>query len=565
MRTLPFSSVGGVCIAFVAVLASACSFITDFREIETLSEGGAGGNNVGGSGGGGGGDGGGEDCGSAEACLNCLSDAGSCPPINARTFPISAPPSEPAQMNTVTSATITDIVGASNGIRYIGAFRDEGGNGLLAAGQTLSMGNQQAGFVLGGDGRPIFGAGACDDDGTQGGDEVVFSAATVTADTMVVTGMFEGGRMVFFSDTMDCMDTTVSLNGPATSGQEFVPFIFWTDPSADTLNRSLEPGTENGSDNGYLADIAGAPRGAPGQVVAIGVAARDPFGMDAIFDDTFRYYVISTSGPVPTALVPLTVRPCQAAGTLDGLRSSIAFDVDGSTWVAGTGCPLEENLGPDQSFLSRFTEGVTLTGLNEKSMGSATNPMGITDVVVSADTVIVAGTYSGLPIEQLADGSPVPAGDDGDGFVMAFSRAEWSNQDDPIWFVRIQSDIGPATIGHLTVLNGLVSVTGSIDDGGGIGSSVRCFSSTPPGMGRAFVAQLSETSGALEWMRVDGFEATDAGDATNYFARGTALYAEGKALLTAMSTHGELLLGCDDSSTNNENRPEIFVRLFDLP
>lgn len=206
-----------------------------------------------------------------------------------------------------------------------------------------------------------------------------------------------------------------------------------------------------------------------------------------------------------------------------------------------------------------------MSGLAIKSMGAASDPIAITELAVSDEMVIVAGTYSGLPIPTLAGGGDVPYGDDTEGFVMAFARSGWTNQSKPVWFSRIASDGGPAQIDALAIDAGKVFVAGSIADGGGIGSAQGCFTSTPLGRGRAFFAQLSEGEGTLDWLHMDGFAATNVPDLSNHFARGTALLPRVGGLLTATSTHGEMLLDCGQGSTDANERPEAFVRLFDFP
>jgi len=561
-----------------ALTIAACSFVTDFPDVETLGTGASGadapgGGNTGGSGAtagdGGGGNTGGDSTGGGGAvpcvsadCQNCISVAGSCPAAEEpELFTLFGVPATPG----ATTVFLNDIVVQSAGARFIGTFRDSGGIGMIANASSLHSLNQQAGFILDENGSAIAGAAACNDDGTNGGDETIFAGATVSDDQLVIAGLFEGGRMVLFDNTLDCAATgNGMIDGPGGNDvANFVPFLLWLDKD-DLVSRSLEPTAEAGPENGYLADVAALGGGSVGQVAAIGIAHRDPFNAGADFENEFRYYVVSSSGPTPTALVPLPKTSCKDFNQLDGLRASVAVDSADQVWFAGTGCPFGPT-GPDQSFLGRFSNGVDLSGMLTMSLGSSKDPIAITEVAVSDDMVVVAGTYAGSPIAALDGGGDIPTGDDADGFVMAFDRAAWGNQADPIWFQRIASDGGPAIIDALVIDGGRVFVSGSVADGGGIGSAQGCFGSKPLGKGRAFYAQLSELSGTLNWLRMDGFAVGGSLPPTNFFARGSALLPQKGGLLTATRSHGEVFLTCGPTSTDDQSRPEVHVRFFDFP
>ncbi len=559
-------------LASAALAFGACSFVTDFPEIETLGGNGSGadnpgGNNTGGDssggGGGGGGDGGGGSlpCVTA-ACENCLTAPGSCPLLDPPIARLLGPPSLP-DPGAATYVDIIEIVQKANGPRYIGNFRDAGAAGLETSGATLVMGNQQAGIILGVEGEAIRLAGACDDSGVTGGDEVVFSGATVADDELVIAGVFEGGRMVFSTSTMDC-STSPFVDAPTATGTDFAPFLVWFDAATDTVDRSLEPGTSGKSlENGYLSDVAAMPGGAVGRVAAIGAAGRNPFGTAAAFGGAYQYYVLVTADSSPTALEPLGLGTCGSFSQLDALRSSIAVDLSGGIWAAGTGCTLGQEGSPDRSFLTLFSDD-TLQNPETRLLGSTDNPIGITEVAASEAMVIVAGSYSGNPV-TLANGDDVPSGQTADGFVMAFTRAGWTNQADPVWFRRIASDGGDARVETLATDGTRVFIGGRMGANGGIGNAEGCWASNAPGRGRSFFAQLDEGTGALDWLHVEGFEAAGAPDLEQFVARGMALLPLSTGgLLTATGSHGEMLLECGDSSTNADGRPEVLLRLFNF-
>jgi hypothetical protein len=559
----------------IAALGAACSFVTSFPDIEVVGGGSnVGGNAVGGNGVGGngvGGDGanntGGDPTGGSVPCVmggcqNCLSAAGSCP-VPGTPVRLVAPASTPDPM-AATNIEIMEILEKSDGLRYVGNFRDVNAMGLDTGGADMVIGNQQAGIVLGPAGVPITIGGACDDSGVPGGDEVVFTAATVADSEIVIAGVFEGARLVLSPSSVDCMASPV-VDATPTAGDAFAPFLIWLNAGDDTVKWSLSPIGGTGTDNGYLTDVAAFPGGELGRVAAIGVATRDPFNKGADFSAGYQYYALVSSGPVPTVLAPLGLGTCGASAGLDGLRSSIAVDSQGQVWAAGTGCTVgQEGQGYDESFVMRFDD-ETLEDPAIEGFGDASNPIGITEIVASDTMIIMAGTYSGSPIPTLADGSDTPTGQDTDGFVMAYDRAGWSNQSEPIWFQRIASDSGDASVETLAVQGGRVFVGGKMGAGGGIGDAQGCWASVAMGRGRSYFAQLSEETGSLDWLHVEGFEARESADPSLFFARGMALLPTlGEDLETATGFHGEMLLDCDSSATNAASQPEVHLRLFNL-
>jgi hypothetical protein len=190
--------------------------------------------------------------------------------------------------------------------------------------------------------------------------------------------------------------------------------------------------------------------------------------------------------------------------------------------------------------------------------------MSVTEVAVTDDTILVAGTYSGTPdvgLDNIPTGHP-----DGDGFVMAFLRAEYTNQSPALWFQRIQSVQGRGEVETLVVDGDRVFVGGKLGVDGGIPPYTSCTSSVTPGRGKAFVAMLNEGTGSLDWFRQDGFEPSiEPQSLLNAYAKTTALaFRSDGSLVTATGSHGYMLLDCNSNSTPMELAPQVSVRQLSL-
>ncbi len=560
-----------------SALVSACAFVTDFGDVTALS-GGAGtgaSSSTGGAGGAGGtgGTGAGPSC--TEACVDCFAGSTACPAPAVDTFFFDAEVSSPLDENSV---RITDAFFSTLGEpRYVGSFIDRAGGDTLTHPFGVLTGSNAAGFLAKEDGEIIGAAGKCNDDNSTPvlGDEVFFNAGTAVDDTpmnskVVAVGAFEAEHVRFYDGDLDC-----SLNGTGIDSQDdgmnFTPFIAWMDSASGAPQRSLAPAFASGTDLGYLSDVAALPSNSPGRVAAIGVAAVRPFGPVGAFQDGFTYYVVSSNGIVAPQVLPLPFHPCEANHYkgLSGLRSSIAVNQGTQVWVAGTGCaaPIAAVDHPRRSFLGVLSsnDGALSmpTAFRSFGNGDPSDTIAISEVAVSDGWVVVAGNYTGNPVE-LAGSMPTATGSD-DGFVMGFPRANWDNGVPPSWFVRIASDGGPGDVHALMIDNGRVFLAGDLADGGGIEGAQACFTSQSLGRGRAVFAQLDEATGALAWMRVDGFEPESGGTLTNRFASGTAILADATFVVTVTSTHGEVDLGCTGGSTGLGDKPRSTVRAFMLP
>lgn len=569
----------------------ACSFFTDFKDVEgqggdptSTSNTGAGGAQ-GGQGGGGGEGGtagaGGEIINPCTACQNCFAPVASqCPNVPAVADSIvlatdNSTPSATAPTNNVLierGVRLDDS--ADPKLRFVGQFAIRAGANQLAVGNNSLVGAPGAAFVLDGFGDVVFAAQACSDTKGVFADETFFFGATLAAngvstgdDELVITGAFEGDRAVLYSGASapDCGNKVApQITGPAGNGQFFAPFIAWFDAESSELQRTLTPNNTAETRNGYLSDVAALP-GLGGPVVAIGIASEDPFSAEP-FGGQVHYYVVRADGPTNPLVSVLDYQSCKASHyeTLDGLRSGIAVDADDQVWIAGTGCPLAVGVGPDQSFLGKMSS--DLTGLEVRTLGAGDNSMGISRIAVSQDWVVVAGTYSGQPIDKVTSEEPVPSGTNSDGFVMAFTRQDWNDGATPAWFRRIGVDGGVADITDLVIDNGRVFVSGRFGDNGEVVQEEVCFETNAIGRGRAFFAMFSEQDGTLDWLRIDGFEApVPDGAESTFIAQGTMVLPVPGAVYTATTSHGKMLYGCGQGSTGDDDRTRAVLRRFDLP
>ncbi|MEJ7731826.1 MAG: hypothetical protein WKG00_21780 [Polyangiaceae bacterium] len=542
--------------AMVAAAAPACSLLTDFPDVVASSAGGGG---SGGAGGGG--------CGE---CRNCYEGARACPEV-ASIFDVQAPTSTPGP-GANTNVAVNDGVSTPSGVRLVGSFRNAGGAGLQVGGSTLTaMGDRGMGFVVGEDGTLLIGAGPCTDRSERGGDEVFFMSAAAVNDMgselLVVGGAFEGRRLVFTGNTLDCGNTSNGvIEGPtAQAPTDFVPFLAWLDALTGQGINALAP---TQSFDGYFADVAAIPEADDGSVVAIGLARGNPFAVSPTWPD-FQYFVarvVGPSGGVDASTVALDYRTCLSDhyATLDGLRASIAADhAVNDAFVGGTGCPVAapQDQG-DRSFLGRIGLDGELDPEPFRTFGGAGNPVAITEVAVSTLHVVVAGTYSGNPGIELTGGGQAPAGTDSDGFVMAFARDGWSNTSNPVWFLQITSNAGPASIRDLKLADDRIYVAGSIAESGEVGDVEACVETPSPDT-RAFFAEILADTGTAAWFRVEG-SAVGGTDPAPFFATGTTVVRTADVLVTATGTHGELVLGCGESSTNTLDRPQVTVRRLEL-
>lgn len=565
-------------------VAAGCSFVTDFPDIDPLQGGGAagggvtgGGGGVAGGGGATGGGGGAEGGGAGEclevACQNCIAGAASCPNVSGA-FVLQGEPSVPSP-NADTRLYLTDGVAVGpNAARFIGTFAGatlESESGLLTA-----AGAPQSGFIVNQAGEALGGASACLDGGTPSGGEVFFNGLTMTGSgERAIVGAYEGGRMVFFPTTLACGTTSNGFSdGPETSADSFTPFIVWLTARNDSVDGAYEPaaaGPARGRDNGYLSDVTGVPAIDDTTIAAVGLARANPFTAMPTFHPEGNYYVITSNNPGSGQVVTLPFRECSSDGFLEfqGLLSSIAFGDPDEVWVGGTGCGVTEGYTEQpRSFLTRFTVDGNddLVSPSTLEVGDDGNPMSISDIAVGTFNLFAAGTYSGQPMATLADGvTPVPTGFGGDGFVMSFARASFTNFANPVWFTQIVSESGPAAIEALVHDNGRLFVTGSLPDVGGIGDAQVCFTSEALQGGRAFVAELDPATGGLVWLQMDGFQVPQQTLEPEVFARGVAVVPQTGGLLAATRTHGQMLLGCDDDTTDDTNRTEVHVRWLDFP
>lgn len=572
----------------------ACSFITDFRDVEdagqggepTTTTGGNGGNGGDGASGGNGGDGGtGGDGGNivnpCSPCRNCFApDADQCPnvPTIGESTVLATPDSTPAAIGPTNNVIINDGVRLDDSndplVRFVGHFNVRTGAPELEVGNTSLIGAPGAGFVLDQDGELLLAAQACVDTAKFFPDETFFFAtalapnsAAATDDELVIAGAFEGERAVLYTGASapDCEDlVSPQITGPAGNRNDFTPFIAWFDAQTNELQRTLTPDTAEETRNGYLSDIA-ALNGPGGPVVGIGMASADPFSSEDFAGDV-HYYVVRADGPTNPQVEVLDYRSCKADhyATLDGLRSGIAVDSEEQVWFAGTGCPFALGTGPDQSFLGRMN--ADLSGLEVRTLGAGNNSMGISRIAVSEDWVVVAGTYTGLPIDEVTSRQDVPSGSDGDGFIMAFDRRTWNDGASPAWFKRIGVDDDPANITGLVIDNGRVFVSGRFGGNGDVVPEEVCFDSAAIGRGRAFFAMFSEETGDLDWLRIDGFEApVPDGNESDFIAQGTMVLPVTGAVYTATTSHGKMLFTCGESSTGDDDRTRAFLRKFDLP
>lgn len=572
----------------------ACSFITDFRDVEdsqggsptTTNNGGDGGVGAAGGQGGHGGDGGtagagGEVINPCSPCRNCFApDSADCPivPGIAASTVLSTGGSTPSATAPTNNVVVSDGIrlndSATPAVRFLGQFITRFGAPQLEIGNEMLLGAPGAAFVLDGDGELLFAAKACVDTKLVVPDETFFFGATLAPnaagaddDELVVAGAFEGERAVLYSGAAapDCSDmVSPQIWGPAGNRDNFVPFIAWFDAQTNQLQRTLTPDSVEDSRNGYLSDVA-ALSGSDGAVVGIGMASTDPFSTRE-FSGEIHYYVVRADGPTNPQVRMLDYRSCKENhyATLDGLRSGIAVDAEEQIWVAGTGCPLEAGIGPDRSFLGKMSS--NLLGLELRTIGSGADSMGISRIAVSDSWVIVAGTYSGQPIDEVLSGEEVPSGTNGDGFVMAFDRANWNDGTAPTWFKRIGVDQGAANITGLVVDNDRVFLSGRFGGNGDVVPEEVCFDSTEIGRGRAFFAMLSANTGDLDWLRIDGFEAPEpVGTEADFIAEGTMVLPVPGALFTSMTSHGKMRLSCEQGSTGEDDHTRAFLRKFDLP
>jgi hypothetical protein len=554
----------------LVTLLGACSFLTDFPDIEPLASG------SGGSGGAGsststgettstglGGEGGGPPC---TSCRTCYPDGAVCPETEpSASYVLTAPVSTPGPMARI--AWVTDGAQLS-GTDYalIGTFDTQ----LAMPGGPISAnGTQQGGFVLrGGTAADAyrFGAATCAG-GTAFNDEVFLNGVALTADgTLVVGGGFQGDRLAFFSSTLDCAAPPSFIDSPTDGDANIVPFVVWVNVETSNVIDALDPEIENQEENGYISDVAAlAPADDADRVVAIGFANGNPF--DATADAPgFGYYLVSADGPTGEIFLdPISVECTTLYDefTIPGLRSGVAVDDAGVVWAAGAGCGTDR-----RSFLVKVPTSPdgTFGASVEAVFGDRDNPIAISKVAVSSAHVVVAGTYTGTPRAGWDVGVPgFEVGDEGDAFVMAFDRATWTNQVKPKWFRRIRSTsvhpmgLDDATVDALVVDSNRVSISGRIGSEGGIGAAYGCFTTPALGRGRAYVAQLAEDTGGVGWLRVDGYEVSGT---TDRFARGTALVPLSGALISATSTHGEIVLECGGDSVGAGDAPLAHVRHF---
>ncbi len=551
------------------LLLGACSFLTDFPDIEPLASSGGGGSGGGASSTGEttstglGGEGGGPPC---TECRICFPDGAICPETEpSASYTLAAPASTPGPMARIT--WVTDGAQLS-GTDYalIGTFNTE----LAMPGGPISAnGTVQGGFVLrGGEDRDEyrFGAATCAG-GAPFSDEVFLNGVAFTpAGALVVGGGFQGDRLAFFSSTLDCASPPSFIDSPTLGDANIVPFLVWVDAETSNVIDALDPEIEDQEENGYVSDVAALTLADDmDRVVAIGFANGNPF--DGITDAPgLGYYLVSADGPTgENYLDPISVEcaTLYETNTIPGLRSGVAVDDAGVVWAAGAGC------GTDQrSFLVKVPTSPdgTFGAPTEATFGDRGNPIAISEVAVSSAHVVVAGTYSGTPRSTWTEGVPgFEPGDEGDAFVMAFDRATWTNQIKPKWFRRIRSTsvhpegLDDATVDALVVDSNRVSISGRIGSEGGIGAAYGCFISEDLGRGRAYVAQLDENSGGVGWLRIDGYEVSGTADR---FARGTALVPLSGALISATSTHGEIVLECGGDSVGAGDTPLAHVRHF---
>lgn len=568
-------------------LATGCSFLTDFGEIEPLGgasaqggHGGAGGG-AGGAGGGvglngAGGAGGAPMC-TPSACENCLlGNAMQCPTQDeiqgvVLSAPVS-PPAESSQSGVVLGDGVT--WSGSNNAAFIAHFIDRTGSNTFSVGSQPLNAVLSAGVLFDASGTVLGAASPCTDAGTDptpGDETFFFGLAPVLSGAnqeVAIAGAFEGQRARWFSSTQDCSDLNGSrIQGPTGNVEQFVPFLAWAGATTQNqgLKRTLTPLAAS-SGNGYLSDVAAVPGATDGDVIAIGLAQTNPFGVGVGFSD--NYYLVHTAGPNPTDLAPLPFFSCQVNhyDTLDGIRSSVAVDSDDAVWFAGTGCPTNGgHIGVDRAFLGR-----TSLGLGDFSDTRAFGTdnggaVSITEVAVSDAVVVVAGSYQFTVVDQLEDGSTPDTADGDDAFVMAFTRQGWNNVQKPVWFRRFASE-GPVTIQSLIIDNGRVFIAGQSGQNIASGDVRSCFTDDPPpGRGRAFFAMMSELEGNLDWIRVEGFTPSTQPPpvADAYFATGTLLLPITGAAWAATGEHGLMQLDCADSATMVD-RPSAALHLLNL-
>lgn len=557
----------------------ACSFITDFRDVEALggSAQGAGGSGVGASGAGGVGGAGGGGTGGfevvCEACQNCLAvNSANCPTSTVMPTVLAAPLSVPST-SAQSGVLVNDAFTIGGEPYFVGHFVDRtGANQFDIPGSTLSA-QLSAGFVIDASGAVVSAASPCLNDGSGAlGDETFFMSGAhvvnATKDEIVVAGAFEGERATFFNATQDCSAISgPHIAGPPNNGMNFVPFLTWIEVGGPSPlpRRSLTPIAASAGQNGYLSDVAAVPGTNSGEVVAIGLAQINPFGVGPAINDA--YYLVRSSGPNPSALEPLDFKSCKVNHfeTLDGLRSSVAVAPDGEVWFAGSGCPsIAPQNDAERAFMGHASS--DLATPVTRTFGNDTNLVSITEIAVSTSHVIVAGTYTGQVVPTLMNDAPTDSGDEGDGFVMAFDRASWTDGSRPVWFRRIASDGGPAQITGLVVDNGRVFVSGHVGDDATIAPVQSCISSNALGRGRALFAMMSEANGGLDWMRIEGAEPPEPDPAGQqlFFATGTTIVPVNGAVYTATSSHGKMLLECGGNSTV-DNKPKATLRRLDLP
>lgn len=547
-----------------ALIVGGCSLFTDFPEVELASGGGGSGATGGGGNGagpmGGGGAGGTGAGGSLECteCGTCLAGT-ECTMAGTDGF-LTGPAGEESDV------LLADGVayGASSGtVVVVGTGQTLAGEGLQFDGDTLTTGsNAEVGFVADGEGRLLTAASTCTSSGSpsepENGSVYFTSVAQTRAAQVVVAGAFKGNTMTFIDDTTLTCDTTLpQVNSP--SADVFVPTLVWLRDDNYFYQVSREVPTD--SDGWFFDVVALETTTAPEMVAAVGIA--DGVVSGVTLDDQF--FVMTTLGTASAPhVLPLPELPCAKAPlVLDApLAASITTWSDKNTervFVAGTSCAERMNTETIRGFLYELTleaDGtVAITEDVQHFPG-----VRITEVASYVNRVFVAGRYSGQPVELDDDRAPpIDSGDD-DAFVMAYGPSTFTNQSDPIWFVRFGSDgESPAIVEDMKVAVGSVFVAGEFASILTVEGESMCFEGNPLEGTRAFFAELNTESGAVAWAEARGLEADTQGDLQRAASGVLALpHSEGHILL-GTDFDGEIVPQCGISSTPDRHS----VRLED--
>jgi len=572
-------------VASALCLVAGCSLVTTFPEIEestaagAAGQGGAGGGttNVGGNGNGGGGAGagGGEctpvladctDCaGTVEHCGAMLTEIGSTTLIGPPNVPTSDGFAE------VTAGTTL----ASGAPVFAGVFQEHLGVGLQGT-NKLSALDVGVGFISSADGDLLFGMSPCDGTASSMTMGAIVSFPKASPPALAVVGGFTADRLLPFNGSTNCSGSGVI---PSHVGNGTItPYIYWFRENGNAME-SLEPpaGEQQINEHAMFLDAAVVDaQAANPNLVAIGVTTSSAFNALGAVDGT-KFFLLSAGTANLKSAKPLQFGPCQADAfnDFDRIDGSIAVDpVDGGVWVAGSdGCGgLDQPAGPQPTgFLQRWSttagapgEAPTFDAATVTLPINSTNHFRVRRLVVTSDSILLAGVYTGVPSFKMAAGGDPDAGHaGGDAYVVRFPRAGFTNQSKATWFRRIASDNPLTNVLDLRADGGRIYVAGRVGTDLGIGDVFSCLTADLGG-GRGFVAELDEATGAVNWMRLDGgLPQSPDGSAPPRRVSDTVVVPYGRGnLALATSSLGDVVLQCDESSTDVA-KPTVTLRMLE--